>query len=398
MISGQNIVCISNTTWYGPFTKSTVQLMSRMAVGNRLVFVEYPFTIKDVLLTLLKRGKAPVSRILGIKNRIREIRTDQNSVIYQLVVPPVLPCDFIKNEILFHVIFNINTKIYLRCLRKALKKLNMENVISVSAYNPYYGLKLRHKLNEILNIYYSYDGPNIRRHGKRVMKIDNEYSSIADAVITTSAFLAEEKKKHNPNCFVVKNGVDFEAFNKFSKVETSRQKTPKIGYIGSMDFRFDIDMVEAAVKALPFYEFHFIGHVRNKTITSRLVSFSNVSFFPPVKPAEVPALLSGFSAGIIPYLQNEINKNIYPLKINEYLAVGVPVIMSKFADLPEFEEMADSVTNPADFIRRIKDLVEEDDSAKRIQRIEFASKNSWDKRAEEFSGIIEGLLNESKSV
>jgi hypothetical protein len=28
---------------------------------------------------------------------------------------------------------------------------------------------------------------------------------------------------------------------------------------------------------------------------------------------------------------NEVNKNIYPLKINEYLAVGVPVVMTAFA-------------------------------------------------------------------
>ncbi len=398
MISAQNIVCISNTTWYGPYTKSTVQLMSRLAAGNKLIFVEYPYTYKDVLLALFKKSKAPATRILGIKSRILELKTDQGSVIYQLIVPPVLPCDFIKNEVLFSLVFKINSIIYFRCLKKALKKLRMDDVISISAYNPYYGLALRNKLKEKLNIYYSYDGPNIKRHGKRVIRIDKEYSEAADAIVTTSSFLASEKAKHHSKCFVVNNGVDFEVFRRHSKVENFRQNEAIVGYIGSLDFRFDIDMVEAAVKALPLYKFHFVGHVRNESIRSRLIKYSNVSFFAPVKPNEVPALLSGFSVGIIPYLQNEINKNIYPLKINEYLAVGVPVIMSKFADLPEFEEMADSVTSPADFIKRIKILIHEDNSLKRNQRIEFASKNTWDNRAEEFSKIIERLLNESKSL
>jgi teichuronic acid biosynthesis glycosyltransferase TuaH len=397
MISGQHIVCMSNTTWYGPFTKSTVQLMSRLAVGNKLVFVEYPYTFKDVLFSLLKKGNAPISRILGLRNRINEIKTEQGSVIYQLFIPPVFPCDFIKNEALFRFVFSINTKIYLRSLRKALKQLKMKDVISVSAYNPYYGLSLKGKLNEKLNLYYSYDGPNIRRHGKRVLRIDGAYTNVADAVITTSDFLALEKKNYNPRCFVVKNGVDFPTFQKHSNIENFSKGEATIGYIGSMDFRFDIDMVEEAVKAIPDYTFHFVGSIRNEEIRSRLGEYTNVRFLKPVKPEEVPALLSGFNAGIIPYLQNDINRNIYPLKINEYLAVGVPVIMSRFAELPEFEGMADSVTNPTDFIQCIKKQVEEDNSLKRKLRIEFASKNSWDNRAEEFSDIIEKLLNNTKT-
>lgn len=397
MIAGQHIICISNTTWHGPFTKSTVQIMSRLAVENKLIFVEYPFTIKDLLSAVFRKGKAPVARMLGFRNRLNEIKTDQGSVIYQLVVPPVIPCDFIKSEALFNFLFSINTKIYLRCLKNAMKVLRMKDVISISAYNPYYGLTLHGKLDEKLNIYYSYDGPNIRRHGKRVLRIDAEYTSAADVVITTSDFLARDKMKHNPNCFVVKNGVDFETFRKHALIENFSRENVKIGYIGSMDYRFDIDMVEAAVQALPAYSFHFTGNVSNIEVKNRLGKYSNVHFFAPVKPGEVPELLSGFNAGIIPYLQNDINKNIYPLKINEYLAVGVPVIMTRFAELPEFDGMADAVSNSDDFIKRIRSQVEKDSSLKRRLRVEFASRNSWDKRADEFSDIIGASLMNTKT-
>jgi hypothetical protein len=49
----KNIICISQTTWHGEFTKSTVQLLSLLAEKNTIVFVEYPFTIKDVVMSLL---------------------------------------------------------------------------------------------------------------------------------------------------------------------------------------------------------------------------------------------------------------------------------------------------------------------------------------------------------
>jgi len=392
MISGHNILCISNTTWYGPITKSTVQLVSRLAASNRVLFVEYPYTWKDVIQTLMGKGRVPVKRILGLKNRVISLKTDQDTRVHHMVVPPVFPCDFIKNDKLFQLVFRLNAFVYGYSVKRALKKLGMSNVISVSAYNPFYGLAMKGKFREILNVYYSYDGPNRKRHGNRIYSVDAGYSRAADAVITTSDYLASEKKKYNPECFVVKNGVDFDAFSGYARISDFRRDKVRIGYIGSMDFRFDIDMVESAVKALPQYEFHFTGGIRNEAIRERLSAYPNVVFSAAVKPEEVPALLAGYDAGIIPYLQNEINKNIYPLKINEYLAVGVPVIMSRFSELPEFQHIVEVAVSPGDFVQKVESAVESDSPGRRKERIQFASLNSWDRRAEEFSSVLETLL------
>lgn len=392
MISGHNILCISNTTWFGPITKSTVQLVSRLAASNKVLFVEYPYTWKDVIRSLIGKGQVPVKRVLGLGSRVTTMKTDQDTYVQHMVVPPVIPCDFIKNERLFNLIFSLNARIYRHSVRKALKQQGMSNIISVSAYNPFYGLRMKGRLGEILNLYYSYDGPNRKRHGNRIYQVDAEYTKAADAVITTSDFLATEKQKHNSKSFVVKNGVDFQSFSVHARTSNFRGEKVRIGYIGSMDFRFDIDMVETAVKALPHYEFHFTGGIRNEAIRNRLESYPNVIFAGSVKPEEVPALLAGYDAGIIPYLQNEINKNIYPLKINEYLAVGVPVVMSRFSELPEFEKIVEVAVSPDEFVRKVEQAVETDSPERRKQRIHFASLNSWDKRAEEFSSVLESLL------
>ena len=57
MIKDKNIICISQTTWHGKFTKSTVQLLSLLAEHNNVFFVEYPFTLKDVIMSLLGKQK-----------------------------------------------------------------------------------------------------------------------------------------------------------------------------------------------------------------------------------------------------------------------------------------------------------------------------------------------------
>ena len=126
----------------------------------------------------------------------------------------------------------------------------------------------------------------------------------------------------------------------------------------------------------------------NVKVRKRLEKYENVKFFPPIKQNNVPKLLATYDVGIIPYLVNEVNKNIYPLKINEYLAVGVPLVMNAFAVLPEFEGIVSIAKNKEDFIAKLLEETQTDTAEKIMDRINFAKSNSWDARTESFSDIL----------
>lgn len=391
MLKGENIICIANTSWFGNYAKSTVQIMERLAKQNNVLFVEYHYTFKDILATLRGKQNAPVKRLLGIQS-LQQINTNVGSKVYNFVPPAGLPVYFLKNEKIFNILFSFNTFIYRKSLQRILRKLNFQNPIVITAYNPFYGLSLLRKLNEKTHIYYCYDGVESGFFGKRIFDFEDRFSKHADAIITTSDFLLKGKLKLNKNSFVVKNGVDFPVFSKWAKTEVNTGSRKKVGFIGSLDPRFDIDTVEHTVKQLSNFDFEFTGDMRNQTMRERLSAYPNVRFFDPVKPNDVPELLSKYDVGIIPYIVNDVNRNIYPLKINEYLAVGVPVVMTPFATLPEFERMVSVSADKDDFCQKL--LMEtETDTAERIkQRIEFASENSWDARTESFSNIIEKFI------
>jgi len=187
---------------------------------------------------------------------------------------------------------------------------------------------------------------------------------------------------------VVKNGVNFPLFSHHAKVEPYKRAHKLVGFIGSLDPRFDIDTVEYAVQQLPDVRFEFTGDMRNEQMRNRLKDYPNVSFFNPVKPEEVPALLNRYDVGIIPYWINEVNRNIYPLKINEFLAVGVPVVMNAFADLPEFEGMVTTVTTKEAFVEGLLQACQNDTAERISQRIAFAKVNDWDERTEAFATIL----------
>lgn len=388
MLKNRNIICIANTSWYGKYTKSTVQLMGRLAKDNNVLFVEHAYTYKDIFSAILKKQEAPILKMLGIKKRLEHFFTKDGDKIYNLTAPPVLPLYFLKNESLFKFLFKINAHLYLKSLKKAIRKLEFKNPIVITAFNPFYGLATIGKLSEESHIYYCYDAVESWFFGDRIFKTEEELMEKADMIITTSESLHIIKSRFNSNCHIVKNGVDFPEFNKFSKKEPVIRDKKIVGYIGSLDFRFDIDKVEEAIKLLSQYIFKFTGDLRNKAIKERLEKYPNVEFYPPIDPLDVPQLLSTYDVGIIPYLVNDANKNIYPLKINEFLAVGVPVVMTPFADLKEFSEIV-SISSDINSLDKMIQLEIENDSKEKIeQRVEFAKANSWDSRAELFSSII----------
>jgi len=392
MLQGENIICIANTSWFGNYAKSTVQIMERLAKQNNVLFVEYHYSINDILSTIRGKQKAPVKRMLGIENRLQLIETNVGTKVYNLVIPGGFPVYFLKNERLFNFLFSINTFIYKSVLKKTIKKLKFDNPIVISAYNPFYGLSMLNKLGEKTHIYYCYDGVESGFFGKRIFDFEDKFSKNVKAIITTSDYLNAEKLKLNANSFVVKNGVDFPVFYKFAKMEVLMRERKKVGFIGSLDPRFDIETVEYAVKNMSHFDFEFTGDMRNEALKSRLQKYPNVRFFDPVKPNDVPELLAKYDVGIIPYIVNEVNKNIYPLKINEYLAVGVPLVMTPFASLPEFKDMVSVSKDKDDFMKKLQEESDNDTKEKIKLRIDFAAANSWEARTESFSQIVQKFI------
>jgi glycosyltransferase involved in cell wall biosynthesis len=392
MIKDQNIVCIANTSWFGNYAKSTVQIMERLAKNNKVLFVEYPYTIKDIISTIRGKQNAPVKSMLGIKSRLSEIKTNSGTKVWNLVIPPGLPLYFLKNESIFNFLFKYNTFIYRKVLKKSLVKLGMQQPLIITAYNPFYGLSMLGKLNEKAHIYYCYDGVESGFFGKRIFDFEEKFSRKVEGIITTSDFLNNQKLILNKNSFVVKNGVDFPVFSKSAKADINNHTRKKIGFIGSFDNRFDLETVEFAVSNMPECDFEFVGDMRNEISRTRLSKYPNVFFGNPVLPNEVPPLMANCDAGIIPYIINEVNKNIYPLKINEYLAVGVPVVMNHFATLPEFEQMVSTAKDKFEFVEKLKFEIDGDSREKIRNRIEFASQNSWEARTESFSKVLENFI------
>lgn len=384
-----SIICIGQTSWEGDFQKAVVQLMTELSARHRVLYVDYQYTLKDLVSGTLGRRDVPIRELVRLSNPVQKKQLDKGREVYVWIPPLMLPVNWLpaKPHDLF-VKWNIRRLV--NGLKRVMQDLNMRRPLVVNGLNPVFGLPMLNQLNECATIYYCFDEITVakwmNRHGSRY---EIPYLQRVDTVVTTSETLRQAKAQLQPNTFCVKNGVNFTLFNQARQlVNNQRPAQPTIGYLGTADDRIDLDLVEHCVRTMPDILFQFIGEVHEPAIIQRLSAYSNVRFVPPHQPADLPPLLAQMQAAMIPFVCNEHTYTIYPLKINEYLAAGLPVVSTPFSILDDFTNVLQLAATPADFADALRRALSDTAPQRIDERVEMAKNNSWEKRAEEFEAVI----------
>lgn len=390
MLDRRNILCISNPTWEGDYAKTIVELMTVAAERHQVLYVDYQFTIKDLLYAFLGKSKAPWKRMLGLENRLRRITLSEHHAVHVLTPPTILTINFLRDGWLYRRLLKLNSNIVARSVERALDQLKMgKDLIVIDAFSPGMGLYNIGRFDETVHFYHCYDEIGAADwFGVHGAELEREYMPKVDGIICTSRGLYQNKKQYNKNTFLVQNGVNFGLFNQGLHDNTAVTEKV-IGYIGSIDDRLDYELLQKLFRDFPEWEFHFVGRCNYEEGQAILSRFVNVKLLGAMPVTSLPDVLATFHAGLIPFVKNDFTKGIYPLKINEYLAAGLPVVLTRFSDLSEFESIASICDSPEDFALALQREVGSDTFGKRQQRAGIAKGNSWPGRWQEIEQVLQ---------
>ena len=359
-----DIVCLSFPAWDGNYVKSTVKLMSALSHSHRVIFVDYAYTWKDVFRGILgKNPFIPWKRVLGVQSRVRQVLVPQGTVEV-LSLPPVIPVNWTRSPSLLKRLIQLNGWLLQQVLASSLKNRGVEDRVVINALNPVYGNVLAGKLDESLLVYYCYDeiqaGKWMTVHGHAA---EEGFFKKVDLVITSSEKLRERKSAYHPKCFTVNNGVDLDIFMSGSTPEQSFSTSPHrpvVGYLGSVDHRMDLVLLDKLLDKFPQIELHFVGRVTSKEVKEHFKGHPLVHFEGPQTPDKLAHFLGKFDVGIIPFVKNEFTEGIYPMKINEYLAAGLRVVSTRFGDMNSFESVAAICDTHEQFLESIGTVLNSD--------------------------------------
>ena len=389
MLSGRDIICLSSIDW-DFIWQGHQEIMSAFAAhGNRVLFVENTGvrapTLRD--LPRLKR------RLLTWLRSTKGFRLErENLFVYSPVILP-FPYSSIARR--------INRRLLLRALQRWMRATGFHQPILWTFLPTPLTLDLMQELDPDLSVYYCIDDlASSSPSARRISRTEPELFRRADLVFVTSEKLRQRAARFNRRVHLFPFGVSFERFERIRQAadavpeDLARLPRPVAGYVGGLHQWVDQGLLAAVAERLPQVHFVLVGPVQ--TDVSRLGRCANVHLLGGRAHEDVPRYIKGFDVGIVPYESSEYTDHVYPTKLNEYLAMGIPVVATDLPEIRRFNREHGQVVAVADsadaFARAIRTALADRAEDAVTRRIETARQNSWSARIAQMSALIEREL------
>lgn len=158
----------------------------------------------------------------------------------------------------------------------------------------------------------------------------------------------------------------------------SRLPSPIVTYVGTIDGRLDIGLIERVAEDQAVGSIALIGFIPESSIARKLQAIPKVALCGPMRRLELAGALMYSDACIIPHVIDQLTISMSPLKLYEYLAAGKPVVST---DLPGVRGVSERVviSSAGDFPEAVLAALEFP-SVSEDERLEFIRVNSWKSR------------------
>ncbi|SEK63404.1 glycosyltransferase [Nitrosovibrio tenuis] len=234
---------------------------------------------------------------------------------------------------------------------------------------------------------------------KQLLQRENALFKKADIVFTGGPSLFRAKRDRHPNVHCFPSSVDVAHFAQaLDRTNThpthSMLPRPRLGYYGVIDERLDLGLIAKLADAHAEWQIILVGPVV-KIDVAELPQRQNIHYLGQRPYEELPQILAGWDACLLPFALNESTRFISPTKTLEYMAAQLPIVSTNIADVVELYGSAVSIAStPEEFILACeKSLMETPrQQAERIKAAEsIVSAGSWENTADKMHGLLSML-------
>jgi glycosyltransferase involved in cell wall biosynthesis len=211
----------------------------------------------------------------------------------------------------------------------------------------------------------------------------------ADVCVASSRPLAAALRERGADRVLYwPNPADTRAYTAARRPPAGEERDrPVIGFIGAVqEHKVDLDLVRACAELRPEWEWRLVGPVGLGIGSSAVdpASFpANVAFPGGRHRDDLPAAVAGFDAAIVPYRLNDYTTHVFPMKVFEYLAAGLPVVSTPLPSLVGEVEHVRFAASPDEFVAALDAELAGDSAALRDDRSDYAAGHSWERRTDE---------------
>jgi glycosyltransferase involved in cell wall biosynthesis len=384
-LRGRDIVCVGFADWDTELWTNQHHLMSRLASKNEVLFVESlglrrpQLSGRDLsrIARRLRRGLAPPRTVDGV----------------HVLSPLVLPAHRHRAA------RALNARLLPAIVSRAAKRLRMSRPI-LWAYAPQAETLLA-ALHPALVIYHcvddiaaqpGVDGASFRAAEARMLRS-------ADLVLASSPPLHRRLSELSDRVLYAPNVADVDLFA--TALQPGRQDAalsalphPRIVFTGAIvQTKLDMELLLAAARLRPQWSIALVGPIGAGdpgTDVSLLQTQANIHLLGHRAHDRLPDVLRAADAAIIPYAINPLTASVFPMKVYEYLAAGLPVVSTPLPSLAGVAQIA-RASSAEELVQALEQALAADSPALRAQRSADASSHSWDRRLAEIAEAIRAV-------
>ncbi len=400
MLKGRDIIIIGIQPWYYEIGSNCKNIALQLARENRVLYVNLPINRKTLFSNDSNPGiKEHISIIKEKKERVKKISPSLWEFYPSSIVESInwLPATF-----LFKMVNVINNQRFAKDILEAIEKLGFSNFILFNDNDIFNGYHLKKLLSPSLYVYYCRDYLRGNPYwGKHSDVLEPELIEKADLVVANSGYLADYCARYNKDAYYIGQGCNLELFDHTLQfplpLELSSLSRPLIGYVGAViASRLDETIIRSIAQAHPEWNVVLVGPEDATFMKSSLHSLPNVYFIGRKELAQLPAYVQAFDVCINPQLINPLTIGNYPLKVDEYLAMGKPVVATRTKTMEFFEAYTYLATQPHEYPVLIKKALLENSEIVRQKRISFAHMHTWENSVHELSERIKEKENNKR--
>jgi len=395
-MKGKDFIITGLQSWDIPIGSNAIDIAKQIAFDNRVLYVNSPL---DMMTIFRNKPTAETRHRMQVlkkkKNPLRQVSKNLWVLDFPFYVWSIngLPDGF-----LFDIFNKANNKKIFNYTKKVADELGFKNPVHFIDNDIYRSFYAKDILKPALSVYYRRD--NVQPYAywkKHAVRLEPKLISKSDIVVCNSPQLAAYATKFNKQSNDVGQGVDLSAYDpqmKFTVPIVIRNiPTPRIGYIGDINsMRLDADLIYELAKSKPAYSFVMIGNEDKVFAAHALHSLKNVHFTGSIAKSKVPEYMNALDVCLNPQLVNEITIGNYPRKVDEYLAMGKPVIATKTKTMELFSDHVYLCSSLEDYKTAVEKALTENSEENKNYRIGFARSHSWQNNVHAIYNQIEKHL------
>jgi len=383
MIKGRDILVVGQQPWDVEIGSNCKNIAKEFSKNNRVLYVNSPL---DRITAITKKSDPKIQkRINVVKGKENGLVVIENNLWNLYPNRMVESINWINNQQIFEYFNKINNKKFANSIKEAVELLGFKNYILFNDNDIFKSFYLKEMLLPTISIYYSRDYMLAvdywKKHGE---KLEPELIAKSDICLSNSSYMANYCKQYNPKSFNIGQGCDIEEFSSIKELTIPADilplNKPIIGYVGALiGFRLNISILLEIAKTKPDWSIVLVGPEDEEFEQSELHQTGNVYFLGSKPPSDLPKYINSFDICLNPQILSQVTIGNYPRKIDEYLAMGKPVVATKTPFMEEvFSEYTYLGNTAEEYVILIERALNENSDELIKARKDFAATHSWE--------------------